>query len=107
MKNDRLIKLLDELRSHLDMSQGMDLKSMLDQSKMGESQVGVENPDEEALETDENEPKGVSMEKVSLMGKPAIPGEKESAMEEDGMDKLPGEEEMSEDELEELLKKLT
>lgn len=105
MSNARIIKLLDELKSHLEMSQGGDLKSLLDQSKMDDAKVGVENPMEDSLETDALKPKGLSIEKVEVMGKPKL--DEELSEQEDPKSLMPGEEEMTPEELEELLKKLS
>lgn len=124
--NPLKIKLLSEMLSHLDGSQGMDLKSMMDQEKnetpMDEA---MESPDKLALgdklgldKLDKPEdpmmgkPKGISIEKLSLMGdkKPMMDGGgvgPQGMMDDKGMDSKGMDDEMSDDELEELLKRLT
>lgn len=77
------------------MSQGKSLKSLLDESKPNDAQVGVESPDDVETMDEEGKPKGVSIEKVEVMGKP-----KEVALEDQNQ------EEMTPEELEELLQKL-
>lgn len=79
--NGLKIKLLDELMHHMKGSQGMDLKSMLDKSKMPmEGSPMEERAESPAMESMEDHsgmgdmPKGMSIEKVSVMGKPKIPG---------------------------------
>lgn len=116
--NTLKVKLLEELLSHLSSSQGMDLKSLLDQSKKPPMMEG--SPEEEALESPKDEmmedgkPKGLSIEKVSVLGKkPGTPGMDDMpdksggvGVEKAGMDGMGGDDpEMSDDELEELLKK--
>ena len=98
------MKLVEELMSHLSSSQGNDLKSLLDKSK---APMEEEMPEEMM-----DKPKGISVEKVSVMGKPKGFDEKadeaiESMDGEPKEDLMPGETEMSDDELEELLKQLT
>lgn len=115
------MKLLDELLGHLNSSQGKDLKDLIDQMKMKEMK---EKPMDEAMESPEEQmmedklgtemhakPKGISVEKVSIMGKPKMDSnEKEDMAIDDAPESMPGKmsdhEEMSDDELEELLKKL-
>src|SRR4051812_21511193 len=100
-----LVARLNETLSHLDDSQADDLKSLLDKSKAPELKEG--SPEEEASESPDEEmaedgkPKGLSIEKVEVLGKP------KNGLDDAGSDdqKLPGEEEMSDDELNELLKK--
>lgn len=92
MNNARLIGLLDELRDHLSNSQGMDLKGLMDSEKMPKPDPMGEDP------------KGVAVEKVSLMGQPME--SEDAAMDSaDGVDMGGGDdEEMNDDELEELLR---
>jgi hypothetical protein len=98
-----LVERLNETLSHLDGSQADDLKSMLDSSKMPEG-----SPEEEASESpmeemkEDGKPKGLSIEKVEVLGKP---NHGVGADDSESSEKLPGEEEMSDDELNELLKK--
>jgi hypothetical protein len=106
-------KILDELMEHLSNAQGGDLKSMLDESK---------KPSLEMEGMGEGKPKGLKIESVELMGKPKASmhddkvneaieeatGKKKMdpmSLEEEGESKIPGEEEMSDSELEELIKK--
>jgi hypothetical protein len=113
------MKLIEEILDHLSDSQGGDLKSLLDDSKKASM---PSMPDEE-MEPD-GKPKGISIEKVSVMGKkPSIdeiasgkdgsdmeekmesPSEKEAEMKDPMMEAKEGDEpEMSDDELEEMLK---
>jgi hypothetical protein len=99
-----LVERLNETLSHLDESQGHDLKSLLEKENMPKMEEG--SPEEEASESPDeamsegDKPKGLSIEKVEVLGKP-----KAGMSEDESNDKLPGEEEMSDDELNELLKK--
>jgi hypothetical protein len=118
------IKLLDELMEHLGDSQGNDLKSMLDESKMpaeGEMELG-----------EDGKPKGLKIESVEIMGKkpeiddvavadaandpkkktlgetigyPGFEKKKPTAMLEEGMSDMLGEKELDDEELAELLSK--
>lgn len=116
----RTLQILSDILKHLDNSQGMGLKSLLDnESKETPADEASESPDQEALEQklglddkdDEDKspmdsmpgmkPKGLSVEKVSVMGKDP----KLAAM--GGDDSGGDDQEMSDDELEELIKKLT
>lgn len=87
--NGLKIKLLDELMEHMRGRQGGGLKGLLDQSKKSMDPLGgalgegspleekSESPSEEAMEDKMgmgDKPKGISIEKVSVMGKPKIPG---------------------------------
>jgi hypothetical protein len=96
-----LVERLNEALSHLDDSQAGDLKSMLDDSKKpsmiegSQDEEGSESPSDEAME--DGKPKGLSIEKIDVLGKPGVGDSSDS--------KLPGEDEMSDDELNELLKK--
>lgn len=77
------MKLLDELLEYLASRQGKGLKSLVDSKNMP-----------------------MESEKVEVESKPEFDKQAEEAMEEAVPEaKLPGEEEMSDDELEELLKK--
>jgi hypothetical protein len=92
----QLVERLNETLSHLDESQAGDLKSMLEESKKPE--LGLDDMIESEGE-DFEQPKGVSaVEKIKVLGKP-------EAEESEDTETLPGEEEMSDDELNELLKK--
>ncbi len=62
------MKLIEEILNHMDKSQGMDLKGMVDKSKEPLEEA-LESPEEAALEGDEK-PKGLSVEKISILGKP-------------------------------------
>ena len=83
------IKLLEELIDHLKGSEGQDFKSAYDESIKPKAPLGVEG--EEAME---GSPKGIEIDKISALGKP-----------EEGCE--PGEKEMDDEELKELLSKLT
>lgn len=113
--NPMKLKLIEELLSHLSDSQGSDLKSMLDESK---KPMMEEDEESEGLphEMAEAKPKGLKIESIEVMKKPKrfddqaneaiaeISKKPEMPMEEEASS-LPGEEEMSDDELSELLKK--
>jgi hypothetical protein len=87
------IRVLEEILEHLKSSQGDDLKSRLDDSRKpmlpeeSSEEEALEQPQEEEIEDQLGKPKGIEVEKVGILGKPS-------------------EEEPSDDELEELLKKL-
>lgn len=81
------VKLLDELIHHMKGREGGGLKSLLDESKKPSAssllsegsplEEKMESPAEEAHEDSlglGDKPKGISIEKVSVMGKPKIPG---------------------------------
>lgn len=87
-----LVERLGETLSHLDLSQGDDLKGLLDKERAPKE----ESPTEEASES----PKDEDLEIV--IGKPK---QEVGALGSESSEKLPGEEEMSDDELNELLKK--
>jgi hypothetical protein len=107
-------KILDELMEHLSNAQGGELKSLLDESKKPE--MGIEGMPGE-------KPKGLKIESVEVMGKPKMGADDKikqaiedasSPKKEDPMSmgdegseasKMPGEEEMSDEELQELIKK--
>jgi hypothetical protein len=105
-KLEELIKGLEELQEHLSISQGSDLKSLLDKSK---------NPIEPEIEEElgeDGKPKGIAIEKVSIMGKPKNHDDKvgeaiaEMGDEKDKKGMLSDdEEEMTDEELEELSRK--
>jgi|SRR6478609_5139084 len=94
------LKLINELMDHISTSQGGDLKSMLDEAKMAKEKPM--NPLDEATK-----PKGLAIEKVSVLSKPKP--------EIEDLQKKPSpfgdstasdsEPEMSDDELKELLAK--
>lgn len=101
---------------HMDHSQGMDLKSMMDQERNETPmQEAMESPEQQQMEDklgiEKHNPKGIAIEKVSIIGKK--PGE----MDENGPtpengdvgveEPESGEREMSDDELKELLSQLT
>lgn len=115
-------KILDEIMEHIGSSQGNDLKSLLDKSKMPQDMMEG-SPKEEAMESPMDEkaemmgkPKGLSVEKVSIMGKPEdskmnpLSGKSDDLADEltkpDDMSMKGDDDELSDDELEELLKKL-
>lgn len=108
-------KLLNEILEHLSKSQGMDLKGLMDEERMPKKNP-LASGEDMAMEDDmmpDGKPKGISVEKVSLMAKPKDPMMKDpmEATSDESMDDamkaeaMPGEEEMSDDELEELLRK--
>lgn len=108
-KIQELIKGLQELESHLSDSQGMDLKSRLDNIKNPMKGNPLSLKEEELME--DGKPKGIAIEKVSVLSKPksfddkveeAISGQVDKSSEK----LLPGEEEMTDEELEELLKRI-
>jgi hypothetical protein len=106
--NSLKVKLLDQLMSHLTDSQGRDLKELLDQSKMpmegSPLEEAMDGPKEALLKGDK--PKGISIEKVEVLGKPKDPtqGQFDEKADQAIQDATSaGEEEMSDDELEELL----
>lgn len=81
--NPLKLKLLEELMEHMKSREAGGLKGMLEASKAppeGTSmEEKMESPEEEALEEamgegDKDKPKGIEIEKVSLMAKPKIPG---------------------------------
>lgn len=91
MLNPMKMKLLDELLEYLSDSQGNDLKSLA----APKAPDPLESPD--PLEKlGEHPPKGVAIEKISVMGKPkdGMPGEEGEA------------DEPNDDELQEILKKI-
>lgn len=99
--NDLKLKLIDELIEHLSSLRGKDLKSMLDEEKMPAPLEGEVIPKELEIEEDDGGvpvsdseiPESVTVEgeDLDLEEKTALPGGKE--------------EEMTDEELEELLKK--
>lgn len=90
----RKLSLLEEILSHLKDSQAGGLKSLLDEENKPALPEGVDG--EEALETPGEE----SLEdKISSLDKPEIEDKAQNP------DLIPGEEEMSDDELSELVKK--
>src|SRR4051812_25043644 len=105
------LKLIDELMSHLSGMQASDLKGLVDQAKMAKEGSPMEEMSEspaDEMAEDSGKPKGLSVEKVSVMGKPqsfddkakdAINGMSDKGDESEDPMKAPGEEEMSEDEL--------
>lgn len=123
-KIQQLIKGLEDLQTHLSDSQGMDLKSRLDEMR---NPIKKENPlsgmnEEEDEEKDpldaskgglleSSKPKGVAIEKISVMAKPKSYDDKvndaisKTDDRKDAGKLMPGEEEMTDDELEELLKR--
>lgn len=102
------LKVIEDLIEHLSGSQGMDLKSLLDESR---------KPKEAELELEGEDPKGLKVESVEVMGKPknfddqaneAISAQSEKPgmeLESGKTSAMPGEEEMTDDELQELLGK--
>ncbi len=98
MTSPMKMKLLEELLSHLSSSQGMDLKALLDESKMPK-----EDPMAEVSPLEEMDKPALSVEKVSVMDKP----EMDASETMDKMADAPGseDEEMNDEELEELLKR--
>lgn len=108
--NPMKMKLIEELMSHLDSSQGGDLKSMMDMDK-NKAGVGADPLGEEEEMDEMGKPKGIMVKKVSIMGKK--PEMEEGSLGKMGheMNDVAGvgespEEEMSDDELSELLKKV-
>lgn len=103
--NSMKMKVLEEILSHLDDSQGGDLKSLMD--------MPAESPEGAIAGADSSEeipgkPQGMSVEKVSVMG-----GEKDPSMD-DMADSgvpadagMPKEDDMSDEELEEMLRSLS
>lgn len=114
------MKLLDELLSHLADSQGDDMKSSMAMKPMMDGKMGgmmdkPEDPMEKEMPMDDDDMsgKGVSVEKVSLMGKPGFNDKADMAMKamgKPGDEGMPGMEpdgdEMSEDDLKELLESI-
>lgn len=116
--NPLKIKLLTELMGHMDSSQGKDLKALKDAEMMEKPEdEALESPEKQAIEDElgieaHDKPKGVAIEKVSLMAKPK--GDElmdmirnktgDLGMGEEEVEG--GDEEMSDDELKELLSKL-
>lgn len=127
--DERKLKILEQLLSHLSGSQGMDLKAMLDESKMPKE--GMDKMDDMANSDSPDEmdamgkPKGLKVESVEIMGKPKgmgmdksnplASGDKPEMMDKMGMDKMgmkdsstsdsSSDPEMTDEEFEELLKK--
>lgn len=65
-------KVLEELMTHLSDAQGMDLKALLDESKM---------PQEMAQPmAEDGDPKGIKIESVEVMGKPGSHDDKVAQM---------------------------
>lgn len=101
-------QLLDEVLEHLAGSQGKDLKSLLDEDRNPKPPIegspeeeALENPSDEAAE--DGKPKGIAIEKVKVMGKPtSFNDDAKDALDAKG---LSGDQEISDSELEELLKK--
>lgn len=117
---DRKRQLIEELLNHLDSSQGSDLQALIEASK---------KPTDDPMAMD-GKPKGLAIEKVSVMGKPGMDDPGKGGMPEPDADDLPGkgdedsklmtslginpgmeaeggqgDDEMSDDELKELLEK--
>lgn len=90
------LQLLEEILEHLSSSQGNDLKSLLDESKKPPMEMGMDG-----------KPKGLEVEKVSVMGRPDMDPDEKMKMDMDSSDvsQDPGEEDMTDDELQELLGK--
>lgn len=78
--NPMKLKILEELLSHMDSSSGMDLKSLLDESKKPAEASPLEESGEspQAEMDEEGKPKGIAIEKVSVLGKK--PGEMDDPM---------------------------
>ena len=93
------LQLLDELLDHLAASQGGDLKSLL-MEKPGDKPMTPLTDEPESPGVD-GDPKGISIEKVSMLGKPTDGDEGDIT----APGKPPGDD-MSDDELEEMLKGL-
>lgn len=88
--NPLKLKLLEELLEHISGSQGNDLKSLLDESKKPQVEEEVSDSSDPLSEV----PKGLSGEKVEVLEKPE--GESKGPS-------LPSDQDMSEDELKELI----
>ena len=119
--NPLRLKILDQILSHMDSSQGGELKRLLEEKKNPlatspdkSSDTLPELPDE--LKDLKEKPKGIQVEKVSVIAKPknsAVDDKVDDAIAESEAEKdplkksklLPGEEEMTDDELEELVGK--
>ncbi len=109
--NSLKMKLLDELMNHLSGMQGMDLKKLMDSEKDSGAGVGPEDPMADEMG---DKPKGLAIEKVSVMGKPKMDGMDDAAEEAsespemEAMEQKNGgeDDEMSDEELKELLAKL-
>ncbi len=95
--NGLKLKLLGELLDHLSQSQGGDLKSLMDEE--------AKPPEEEVSPLEEGKPKGIEVAKVSVLGKPKSFDDQAG----EAMDQAvpPKEDEPTDEELEELLRKLT
>ena len=104
MMDQRALKIIEELLKHISDSEGMDLKNLMSKPEEKpemenvEDVVGKEGMEEP--EEDEMKPKGIAVEKVSIMGKPKMNEEMLGEKKEESMD------EPTDDELEELLAKL-
>lgn len=114
MENADLKKrILDEILKHLGQSQGEELRELLEEARKPKDPMPESNPPEESSE---EKPQGISIEKVEVLKpkenfddkandaireiskRPGSQSEPSEAL-------MPGESEMSEDELEELLSK--
>jgi hypothetical protein len=108
--NSMKLKLLEEILGHLSDSQANDLKSLLDESKNPPiDPLKKMAPEKEGDMDDKGKPKGISIEKVELMGKPRAQlddlGDRDD-MEDDLKDDLPtNEDDMTDDELRELIER--
>jgi hypothetical protein len=97
-------KILEEILDHLNGSQGMDLKKIIDESKMKSSM-------EDGMKRKEGEygnPKGLEIEKVSILGNPEKGidiSNNGSKIMKDGINGYNEDEEMTDEELEELLRR--
>ncbi len=89
------LKLLEEILSHLSDSQGSDLKSLLDESKAPPMV-------EEADPLSGDKPDGLKVKSVEVMGDPLAEKEPGDEM---ALDEASGGNEMSDEELEELVSK--
>lgn len=116
--NAMKMKILEELLSHLDDSQGGDLKSLLDQGKNPPMDpLKDDDGDDDSLDSigkDPSDPEGLKMKSVEVIGKPKSFDDKAGgAIADISGDKSDnpltgssgGDSEMTDDEFEELLKK--
>jgi hypothetical protein len=111
--NAMKLKILNELIDHLSASQGGDLKSMLDESKKPNPLASGDGDDEEGLKDkfgNPIKPKGIAIEKISVMGKPKpdisdIVNKKAPGMFPEEPEGADDEKEMNDDELKELIAK--
>ncbi len=104
MMNQYRLKALEGLLDYLSGVQGGDLKSLMDEPESPMPMDPMASPDKDIMEDGMGEdPKGIAIEKVSVMGKP---GGVDDALPEDPNEiQAKGDMGASDDELDELYKK--